>query len=109
MTIEEDVGIVEAYKGRIESDKVGIKKDNKPFAIKLLNHVVELLRRGKGAISKKIEKALTDPASKKKNTDEIAGIAKASVLAKLKEQKEQVELAERQREQTPAKKKEECL
>ena len=46
---EEDVGIVEAYKGRIESDKAGIKKENKPFAIKLLDHVVELLRRGKGA------------------------------------------------------------
>ena len=90
------------------SDKVGVKKENKPFAIKMLDHVVELLRRGKGAISKKIEKALTDPASKKKNTEEIAGFAKASVLAKLKEQKEQVALAEQQREQTPAKKKEEC-
>lgn len=109
MTIEEDVGIVEAYKGRVVSDKVGIKKENKPFAIKILERVVELLKRGKGAISKKIEKALTDPASKKKNTDEIAGIAKASVLAKLKEQKEQVELAKQQREQIPAKKKEECL
>ena len=57
----------------------------------------------------KIEKALADPASKKKNTDEIAGFAKASVLAKLKEQKEQVALADQQREQTLAKKKEECL
>ena len=109
MTIEEDVGIVEAYKRKIESDKAGIKRENKPFAIKLLNHVVELLKRGKGAISNKIEKALGDPASKKKNTDEIAGIAKASVLAKLKEQKEQVALADQQRGQTPAKKKEECL
>ena len=46
--------------------------------------------------------------TKKKNTEYIAGYAKASVLAKLKEQKEQVALAEQQREQTPAKKKEEC-
>ena len=69
----------------------------------LLRLVIALL------ISKKIEKALCDPASKKKNTDEIAGIAKASVLAKLKEQKEQVALADQQRGQTPAKKKEECL
>lgn len=80
MTIEEDVGIVEAYKGRVVSDKAGIKKENKPFAIKLLDHVVDLLTRGKGAISKKIEKALADPTSKKKNMDEIAGFAKASVL-----------------------------
>lgn len=65
MTIEEDVGIVEAYKGRVVSDKVGIKKENKPFAIKILERVVELLKRGKGAISKKIEKALTDPGIKK--------------------------------------------
>ncbi len=55
------------------------------------------------------EKALGDPASKKKNTDEIADSAKASVLAKLKEQKEQVALADQQRGQTPPKKKEECL
>ena len=47
--------------------------------------------------------------TQKKNTDEIAGFAKASVLAKLKEQKEQVALDDQQREQTPAKKKEECL
>ena len=70
---------------------------------------MELLRRGTDAISKKIEKALSDPDTKKKNTDEIAGVAKASVLAKLKEQKEQVAIAKQQREQLPVKRKEECL
>lgn len=76
MTIEEDVGIVEAYKGRVVSDKVGIKKENKPFAIKILERVVELLKRGKGAISKKIEKALTDPASKRKIQTRLQALQK---------------------------------
>lgn len=76
MTIEEDVGIVEAYKGRVVSDKVGIKKENKPFAIKILERVVELLKRGKGAISKKIEKALTDPAQKRKIQTRLQALQK---------------------------------
>ena len=52
---------------------------------------------------------IKDIEEARKITDEIAGFAKASVLAKLKEQKEQVALADQQREQPSAKKKEECL
>ena len=84
-TIKEDIAIVSDYKKWVMAPERKMQDKNKNMIKDVLDVVMKKLSRNTAALLEKVRNIMTKPEVKRKNKDEIAKVAKESILEKLRQ------------------------
>ena len=88
-TMKSDVSVIENYRDTISNPEYGGNVQQRTFARKLLDNVINLIKQKSLELSSRIMETLSNPETKKRNQAEIAKAAKVSIKDRLKKAKEE--------------------
>lgn len=96
-TTKENISVVEAYGKEIARPEHRIDSDKRSFAGRLLQGLIDLLKRKSAELSAVVRRVLLSPEVKQRNQDAIAHKAKTSLLERLARAKQEADADKRER------------